>query len=626
MNDEVLVSIMDRYSEVLKAFDKLVKDAASAKDHRGIKIFSKQYNTKTALWGAFGSTYHQLSRAKNGKQQYQTEPLTAIGSLLRILDGTYEAKSTVYVGLCAKFQKAIRGVDISRLEAELRLLEDELKQKSASGANKYKERVVTGRGAHGGEGFGQGSKPSLGEVGLDELPHLWIKTNHSVNEVKWDDVDRSEFNRISRFVEEKLRTSFDIGQIYRASNATGSNVYAVADLDGDKKIVVKEYRHSFSSDEIASLVEVQKAVAGSRIFPQGGCLVPLVEPLPTARGGGTIISYGFVRGADDRGPVDQRVEHFAGKSCAEIGDVAAKLSALNEVISKAKPRSYGDVGFRRAFDAEKWGRLRKKLEDKVAIVSRARYVAVAELDIIDRVYLNISALLGTGGGPYESSMSLNDCHPHNIFVDVATGSCQLIFDYDLRTEWPEVATVGFAMHRLCRDYVRKGLRGQARSRDESYLAWRTPELIRDSIGAFVEGYATGREKVARQLPGDGLRWAQAVNFVKLVNNIGYELMPDEYIDGAGRGEPEHFAEIVKVCFVSTGDFGDAGSGRLRVCGRVTVQSILARHSENAVDRHGVSRPAMSAAIPPCPSDWARGDEPPTRPDAGAEPCSLSRLL
>ena len=186
--------------------------------------------------------------------------------------------------------------------------------------------------------------------------------------------------------------------------------------------------------------------------------------------------------------------------------------------------------------------MREELERRVALPTRTRYLAMAELSLLNEIAAEVTPLFGDTLFGTERTFNLSDLHPHNIFV--VGEKCILIFDYDVRDEWPEVATRSFALHRLCRECVRRNVRSASLLASPDLFSAAEFELIRESAAAFLEGYSAARPDASKLIgTTEGVTWAAAINFAKLVDCLGYALLREP--DPMSRAEERLYSEVVK---------------------------------------------------------------------------------
>lgn len=370
--------------------------------------------------------------------------------------------------------------------------------------------------------------------GLDDLPHMWIRTNHSNPEIVWVSVDGDEWSRVTRMALEHYGTFISQPtEIERPGHAEGSDVYRVADREASRRpILLKIFRRERTDDELRRLCAVHREVANAGIFGNyGEYLRPLVTSaghewvLPGHEGARVAIAWYFLNEVKTG-----RVTHFKGGSEQEIESVAERLGQVNTVLIRSSLASLYPVHF--PWNPDGWDATIQAVRSGDAIPSRTMYVARAEIALIERVRGEINALERADNYP----ITLNDFHPHNVFM--SEGNCVLIFDYEgVRSDWPEVAACAFALHRFCREYVRR----RARKDREIIVDPRT--VARAAAEAFLRGYKKARPEIIDAVKAKGARWAKAVNFAKLMNVIDYGAT--RRADPSGRTEGQHFREVIK---------------------------------------------------------------------------------
>ncbi len=371
-----------------------------------------------------------------------------------------------------------------------------------------------------------------GAEGLDGLPHHWIRTNHSSPLVEWVAADKEKYDSVRDICETYYGSYVSTpSEIEQAPHVAGSDVYRVPDKEGRHPILVRVFRYGRSPDNLANLCAIQKRIAAEGVFePYGECLVPLLTSVgedwvqPWEKGAPCAMATRFLKGARTGD-----VTHFAGNSPQEIKSVAGRLGHVNAVLIDADVAATSHT---HKWDMTRWRDFvaRLKKVGSAALPKRTTYLASGELPLIERTLKEIRRL---PPGYNRYLPTFGDCHPHNVFVLKA--KCLLIFDYDdVRRDVPEAATCAFALHRLCREYVR-GLRGNAH--------FGPKELVRDAADAFLDGYREHRPKAIQAIRTEGIRWAKAINFASLMSCIAYGSGWEE--DERKRGEPFHFQEVVK---------------------------------------------------------------------------------
>lgn len=381
--------------------------------------------------------------------------------------------------------------------------------------------------------------------GLDSLPHRWIYTNHSESAVNWRPVHESAGASIRRIVIENYSAHVaSPGAIAAPLHATGSDIFRVQAKNSPTTILLKRFRHQPSDAELSALIDLQEGVAKAAIFPTGEFLSPLITDSGrkwVRQDNHVIIACRFVTGADTG-----LVTHFRGSDCREIESVGRSLGKLNTYLriaqdAPAQERSTAEkVVFRPTL--VQWQEVKRELEREAFLDTRSRYLAKAEQTFLCSVRDEVQPMLETLTEAEPRPFTLNDLHPHNVFV--SNGECVLIFDYTIGDEWPETATASFALHRMCREYVRRIIRSARSFRDVGALCQRERDLIAESATRFLKGYIKERPiEVADLVIRNGAQWAKAINFVKLVNNVAFEIY--DIADKFNRTEEQHYAEIVK---------------------------------------------------------------------------------
>ena len=390
------------------------------------------------------------------------------------------------------------------------------------------------------------------DEGMDDLPHIWIRTNHSDPRIVWHSLgkDEKKFAKVVQVARENYPEHVkDPGEVECLGNAADSSVYHVADRDGNKKPILLKFHRRFTTDtQLRTLTSIYQHVAEAEIF---GNYSQFLEPLHSKNKSDpwvlittndnekeSVIAYQFLREAKAifSTPKNTPVTHFAGNTLKEIKNTAKKLSELNNLLMNNSLTPNEGIFFKRGTtERNDWEEIVKALKNKATndafMPKRTVYLALKELSLIKNTFAEIKDL--DGEGPRE--ITLNDLHPHNVFV--SGDECVLIIDYEgVRNDWPEVATCAFALHRLCREYVRPRIRQNPKQ---------VSNAVSEAADAFLQGYGEPRPdtNVAEVVRREGIRWAKAVNFAKLMGNIGPEMGLTEDLEQ--RPEEVHYRETIK---------------------------------------------------------------------------------
>jgi len=375
--------------------------------------------------------------------------------------------------------------------------------------------------------------------GYDALPHRWIHTNHSNHLITWDAATLDEYDRVSALVTKHFANSVgDVLSVERPTHVAGSDVFRVQGKE--KNIFLKGYRVRLEHKKLDSMVRIQRIVADPDStdppFPGARFLAPL-NTNNSDRGWlesewaecPVVIAYDFVEESHGGG-----ITHYAGTSLEEIASIGASLARLNTLLIDNCEHPIADIGFTN--ENANWESCQALFQREADIPTRIRYLADAELKYIRETADRVNALKGTG-----SVFTLNDFHPHNVFVK--RDRCHLIFDFDVRKEWPEQATVAFAMHRACREYVRRNIMTPSILLDPSEIPKIQHGLAVDSVNAFLSGYTSVRDSARAAVLESGVEWAKAINFRKLCDILWSSFPGND--DLRKRPEDVLFSEFVK---------------------------------------------------------------------------------
>lgn len=373
--------------------------------------------------------------------------------------------------------------------------------------------------------------------GLDDLPHLWLKTNHSKSNINWVAVEEQEWAKVVDITRQYYTNHIrEPREIASPTHTQGSDVYKVEDRDAHvHPIFLKLFRAPRPDDQLEKLFAIHRLIADSSIFSEehSECLRPLttvngldwVRQEPSLNLKGPLVAFRFLTEA-----TKGEVTHFKGASETEIESVGYKLGLINDAMigSDLKPMIPRQFPWNDAL----WDEVIERVGEDTPIVNRALYLAKAEKELIESTNKEIRHLKAHRR---EFPMTLHDFHPHNVFV--SGDECILVVDFEgARTDWPEEGSYVFALHRLCREYIRRIVRGSS--------GLLPADVARPAAEAFLNGYKQKRPEVVKDISRISFQWAKAINFAKLMNNIAYE-MTNLVEDSAKRSEEEHYREVIK---------------------------------------------------------------------------------
>ena len=376
--------------------------------------------------------------------------------------------------------------------------------------------------------------------GLDDLPHLWLKTNHSKSIINWVPVEEQEWAKVVDITRQYYTNRIgEPREIASPTHTQGSDSYKVEDRDADvHPIFLKLFRAPRPDDQLETLFAIHRCIADSNIFSEehSECLRPLstvngldwVRQEPSLNLKGPAVAFRFLTEA-----TKGEVTHFKGTSEAEIESVGYKLGWINDALigSDLKPMSPQHF----PWDDALWDEVIERVGEDTRIVNRTLYLAKAEKELIESTNDEIRHLKAQ---LREFRMTLHDFHPHNVFV--SGDECILVVDFEgARMDWPEEGSYVFALHRMCREYIRRIVRGSS--------GLLPADVARPAAEAFLNGYKQKRPEVVKDISRISFQWAKAINFAKLMNNIAYEVT-NLREDSTKRSEEQHYREVIK--FVS----------------------------------------------------------------------------
>ena len=394
--------------------------------------------------------------------------------------------------------------------------------------------------------------------GYDELPHVWIRTNHSIHNVNWVKVDSETRFVISKFVYDNYcpRHIKDVFEVQGLQH--NPNVFRVAGrhIEQNGPIFLKKCKAHMSDRTLGRIIGVQNAIAdatyddGSEtpkpIFPYGHYLRALETREGNYFGRASFKNEGdrlvtalpFLEEAKTG-----KVMHFSRKANNnEIRSVGEKLGRVNDVLSRADlPVFLTDMFEWKEKELSSVIRFVKDCDRNV--LDRRSYLVHAELELIIWVWEKVESELKPDierlSGSSAAPIVLHDLHPHNVFME--NSECVLIIDFEqARKDWPEEASFMFSLHRFCRDPIRERYRLKqidGTSKEEFVDIAVTP------VEQFIEGYKCARpQAIAYGEMQKYLTWAMAINLAKLLGCVAYGHGKN---DPLGRKESVWYSEVVK---------------------------------------------------------------------------------
>lgn len=381
--------------------------------------------------------------------------------------------------------------------------------------------------------IGQGKRSDGGE--------RWIKTNHSDPVITFTKLAPSDpdfavvADVVRRHYPHVLRK---VALVQRIDHALDGRVFCVGETDGGSPALVLKFVHSRREpSQMRNLRRAQDVMAAHNIFRTYSRYHVAVKTTDDE----TWIDR------DDGGPITAflsmpemirgEATHFQGDTLDEIEDVGQKFGQVNNILVHA--RVSNTDGFRKySIDASRWEETVRLIQSSAAIkASPALRMAIENKRFIRRTLDELLNLVEPHRAHAERyPVSLADLHPRNVFT--MGGRCILIYDFEEAcTKHPEAANLAFSAHRFGREHIRKRRDAGSDARTAAH----------ESALAFLRGYRTARPpKVIEDTVADGIEWAKALNFAKLITNLEYELKKlDDPI-----GRRDHCDEVRKfLCYV-----------------------------------------------------------------------------
>jgi hypothetical protein len=380
----------------------------------------------------------------------------------------------------------------------------------------------------------------VGESGQIDGGERWIKTNHSdpVNTFTTLAPGDPEFGMVARVVREHYpHVLRETALVLRIDHALDGRVFCVGEQDGGPPTLVLKFVHSRREpSQMRNLRRAQDVMAAHNVFRGYSRYHIAIK----TKSGDTWIDR------EDGGPISAflampelnrgEATHFQGETLDEIEDVGEKFGQVNNILVHA--RVSNTDGFRKySIDASRWEETVKLIQPAAAKESPALRLALDHKRFIRGTLDQLLNLVEPNRAHVgRHPVSLSDLHPRNVFT--MGGKCILIYDFEeANTKHPEGANLAFSAHRFGREYIRK----KRAAGDDPRAAAHEAAL------AFLRGYRTARPpKVIEEAVADGIDWAKALNFAKLVTNLEYELKRlDDPI-----GRRDHCEEIRKfLCYL-----------------------------------------------------------------------------
>lgn len=369
-----------------------------------------------------------------------------------------------------------------------------------------------------------------------EQPTLWMPTNHSRSEIDIVPVaDQLERGKTAAILADHYkRLSRRHYWIERVAEDSASDNYRVSPLGGSP-FLLRLHRRVTSELSLSAIHGVHRWIYDAHIFPDphNACLLPLLtdQGEEYAWAGNQLVAA-F--------PFAPTKRHYGGRTLAELLSVAERYGAVQRRLVQGE--SHLDVEAipivrssitRPVSSPQSFGQLVEVAREK----TRSKDGDALLSAFVDRAS-QLEELRGrlerlTGNTPARVTPLLHDFHPHNTFCTV--NECVLIYDYEaVATSWPEQATLAFALHRFCREFVRgEKNRGLAKFEEE------IPLLSQRFLAAYERGRAAVPDAVLDQLPS----WIAWANFPKLVSVMSSYLGLKE--DSAKRPKRVLRSEIFK---------------------------------------------------------------------------------